>query len=267
MKSRHMIAMLIAFFGIAFAAVPAGAATPAETLDFSCSAQVYDAFGPEVMKAFTDETGIPVDLYVASSTTALNRLMNDYAELATSTTRLYRRHQEYGYTEIVFASDPLVVFTNKEIPVKSLSKSQILDIFSGTVNNWKEVGGPDHFIVSIVPEKQTGAYQNFRSLVMGGMDIEYDFMSYRSTMVVEAARRFPYVISFITRAAVANDPEIKVLSVDKISPDSEDYPYFQTFSFVTKGDPEGPARQFIDFVVKGKGRDMLKKKGLTMMVK
>jgi len=57
--------------------------------------------------------------------------------------------------------------------------------------------------------------------------------------VVRAAKVYPYVISFITRAAVYNEGDLKVLDVDGISPDSPDYNYFQSFSFVTKGKPQG----------------------------
>lgn len=265
MKTKKNIVIMIFSWVIFFTAAAPFVAAASQPLDVACSAQVYEALGEEVLAAFTTETGIEINLYISSSQTAISRVENNFAALATSTTRLYRRHSDYGYTEILFARDPLVVFTNSDNAVSSLTRAEIQNIFTGDVNNWKNFGGTDQFIVTIVPEKQTGSYQNFKTLVMEGRDISYDFMAYKSSMVVEAARRIPYVISFITRAAVANDPKIKILNVDGLSPAGPGYPYFETFSFVTKGMPAGAAKKFIDFVMTGNGKAMLEKKGLDMI--
>lgn len=265
MKTKKNIVIMIFSWVIFFTAAAPFAAAASQPLEFACSAQVYEALGEKVIAAFTAETGIKVNLYVSSSQTAISRVENNFAELATSTTRLYRQHSDYGYTEILFARDPMVVFTNSDNGVTSLTKSEIQSIFTGDVSNWKDFGGTDQLIVTIIPSKQTGSYKNFKTLFMDGRDISYDFMAYKSSMVIEAARRMPYMISFITRAAVANDPKIKILSVDGASPASSDYPYFETFSFVTKGEPAGAAKKFIDFIMTGKGRAMLENKGLEMI--
>jgi len=265
MKAKKNIVILIFSWAIFFSAAACFAAAVPRPLDFACSAQVYEALGEEVLTAFTTETGIEINLYVSSSKTAISRVETNFAELATSTTRLYRQHSDYGYAEMIFARDPLVVFTNSDNAVNSLTQAEIQSIFTGGVNNWKDFGGMDEFIVTIIPGKQTGSYKNFKALFMEGRDISYDFMAYKSSRVVEAARRIPYMISFITRAAVANDPKIKILSVDGVPPASSAYPYFETFSFVTKGEPAGAAKKFIDFIMTGKGKAMLEKKGLDII--
>ncbi len=261
---RTILIVMIGFVALTFTAGPAFSAA-AKPLEFACSPQIYEAFGPELISSFTEKTGIPVNLVVEASPQAIKSVENEFADLAASTARLYSQHQRYGYFEKVFAKDPMVVFTNKNNKTKSLSKTEIQKIFSGEVNNWKEVGGGDNVIVTIVPDKNAGAYQNFKSLFMEGRQIQYDFMSQKSTMVEEAAKRFPYVISFITRAAVANEPELKMLRVDDVSPDDSKYPYYLTFSFVSKGNPAGAAAEFINYVTKGEGKEMLQKKKIIML--
>lgn len=233
---------------------------------FSCADQIYQAFGEELFTAFTKKTGLEPEIYTCSSSTAMERLMNDYADLASSTKKLYYRHQDYGYNEIVFGKDPLVIITNEQVEVDSLSAEQIREIFGGKVENWKEVGGGDHLVATMVPGQHTGAYWNFRTKFMEGQDIRYDFMSYESTKVIRSAMYYPYVISFITRAAISDYEHIKILKVDNTSPDALTYPYHQTFSFVTKGKAEGGPKAFIDFVTQGKGREILKERGVTLMV-
>jgi ABC-type molybdate transport system substrate-binding protein len=80
------------FSWVLFFTVSASYAVAApQPLGFACSAQVYEALGAEVIAAFTAETDIKVDLYVSSSQTAVSRVENNFAALATSTTRLYRQ--------------------------------------------------------------------------------------------------------------------------------------------------------------------------------
>jgi len=256
-------AILTAVMGLIIFAAPASAANGSDPLYFSCSAQMHAAFGPVFFQTFTEQTGIEVEVYVCSSDAAVNRLSNDVAELAGSAKSLYHRHQAYGYHQVKFAKDPLVLFTNEKVSIGSLTRQQIQDIFAGSITNWKAVGGKDHGIVTIIPGQHTGAYWNFRSEFMEGRDLKYDFMSYKSAMVVRAVQVYPYAISFITRAAVYGEPNLKVLKVNGIAPDSPDYPYIQTFSFVTKGQPQGQAKALIDFTVNGEGRKILRKKGVT----
>ncbi len=266
MKTRSLIFTMMVFcWALMGAMVVTPVSAASQPLSFSCSAQVYEALGPELLAAFTRETGITIDLYVGASNTAVSRVENNYADLATSTTRLYRRHSDYGYTEILFARDAMVVFTNADNKVDSLSKAQVQQIFSGEINNWNQFGGEDRAIVTIVPDKHTGSYHNFRAFFMEGREINYDFMAYRSSHVVEAARRIPDVISFVTKAAVAGDSQLKIIPIDGVAPGCPEYPYCEDFSFVTKGEPAGAAKQFIDFFMTGPGKKMLQKKGVVML--
>ncbi|HMA68152.1 MAG TPA: substrate-binding domain-containing protein [Desulfosalsimonadaceae bacterium] len=264
LKFLAAVASLVLACLLLFGPLPPAAAEG--DFQFSCSNQIYQAFGEEMFHAFTEETGLEADIYKCASDTAMKRLMNDSTDLASSTKKLYYRHQDYGYNEIVFAKDPLALITNTKVKVDSLSSKQIREIFSGDIKNWVELGGNSNRIVTMAPGQHTGAYWNFRTKFMDGKDIRYDFMSYDSTMVIRSAKHYPYVISFVTRAAISDYEHIKVLNVDGASPDSDSYPYYQTFAFVTKGEPEGPPKAFIDFVTKGRGKKILEKKGVTMMV-
>lgn len=45
--------------------------------------------------------------------------------------------------EVILAYDALAIITNPMLGVDSLTLNQVAGIFSGQINNWKEVGGPD----------------------------------------------------------------------------------------------------------------------------
>jgi phosphate transport system substrate-binding protein len=238
-------------------------ASAKKTLRYSSSAQVREAFGMEVLNAFTEATGIEVDLYVGSSSSAVHRLMNGFSDIASTVERLHGRHQQYGYREIPFCKAPLIVITNAETPVRNISSSQLRGVFSGMITNWKELGGPEMSIVVVVPGKHTGAFKNFRKLALKRSNVKYDYMAYRSADVVKLVHRIPWSISFISQGAHTINAAIKVIKIDDLKPGDKNYPYHQTFSFVTKGELGDAAKKLIDFAFSEKGKAIMRKNGMA----
>ena len=151
-------------------------------LRLSCSAQVYEAIGKDVFILFEQQSGIKVrvrlDYYVASSDVSLERLVNGLSDIAASTRELDFRYVERGYVEIPFCKDPLSVIVNEQCPIVSFSEQQVRDIFSGSVNNWKALGGPDQPIIVVVPGENTGAYKNLSRMLMQLQGIKYDIITH-----------------------------------------------------------------------------------------
>jgi phosphate transport system substrate-binding protein len=162
-----------------------------------------------------------------------------------------------------FCRDPLAIIVNSQCTITNLTEQQLGGIFSGEIKNWKELGGPDREIVRIVPGERTAAYGTFHGQVMRGREIQYDAMTARSTMVIDATKQLPWSISFIAQGAARSHREgVKLMRVGGLAPEDKGYPYYQVFSFVTKGAPAGTVRSFIDHVLSGKGKDMVLSRGM-----
>jgi phosphate transport system substrate-binding protein len=263
MKKTVMLSLLlVASILITGALLPASEAAAQQVLRYASSAQVREALGDAGLKAFKDKTGIEVDLFVGTSATALNRLFNGVADIASSAERLYRSHEEYGYRETVFCKVPLVVIVNAGVAVADLSEDQLRAIFTGEAVNWKEMGGPDQEIIVVVPGRNTAAFKNFSQLAIKRAELKYDFMTYRSTMVAQAVKRIPGSISFIVSGPETKDPNVRVIKVDGRAPSDPAYPYMEEFSFVTKGEPEGAAKKLVDFVRSPEFFEMMKAQGV-----
>ncbi len=234
-----------------------------ETLTYSCSNQMYKAFEKENLEAFTKATGINVSVYTASSQSCINRLVHGYSDIASTAREMYHRHTDYGYEQIPICKDPLAVISKKTCLVENLSEDDVRALFSGEIKNWKEVGGADLPVLVIVPDENTAANKNFRSMIMKEKEIRHDFITYDSTMVLEAIKYFPCgAISFISRGAAIKYEEIGAIKINGLSPSDKDYPYFQTFYYVTKGDTSETAKKLIDFTTTGKGHDIILKNGM-----
>lgn len=231
----------------------------AETLKYSSSAQVSEALGNDTLSHFSQQAGIPFDLFVGSSRVAVMRLINGVADIASTAERLDLKHQEYGFREIPFCKSPMVVITNVQTTVLGISSDQLVAIFNRKIANWKELGGPDKQIVLVVPGMDTGAFKNFCQMALKQSDVKYDFTTYRSTGVVELVRRIPWSISFISMGAPASQAAVKTLKINDFDYQDEKYPYVQTFSFITKGKLEGAAKQFVEYVFSPEAQATIRK--------
>ncbi|MBW2176055.1 MAG: substrate-binding domain-containing protein [Deltaproteobacteria bacterium] len=228
------------------------------------SNQIYKAFDSELIQEFTRSTGIQVEAKASSSQSALYRLSNGNSDIASIARKLYRKHEDYGYVQIPFSKDPLAVIANCACGADSLSESQVQDIFSGDIANWKEVGGIDVPILVVVPDPDTAANKNFRRQVMKHKEISYTFSAYDSTMAIVAIKSLPVgAVSFIANGDIAHEGDVKTLKIDGRLPADPGYPYFQVFYYVTKGQPEGNVKAFIDFAFSEKGKKIMYRNGMV----
>jgi phosphate transport system substrate-binding protein len=234
-----------------------------ERLVYSCSAQVYEAFETDRLDAFEKATGMKVDLYVTSSAIAIERLRNGFSALSSTATPLDSELKAEGYVETPFCKDPLAVIANPLCKIGGLSLGQVQRIFMGEITNWRSLGGPDQPIVLVIPKRTTGAYRNFSDLVMHRSEIRYDVLTDKSVFVIKVVEHVPYAISFISYGAAASHAGVRVLNIEGVSPNDKAYPFFQTFSFVTKGKPVGAGKNFIDFAFSDGGLAIMRKRGLT----
>ncbi len=82
--------------------------------------------------------------------------------------------------ENVVALDGLIIITHPSNPVRSISLTEIAQIFSGQVTNWSELGGLDRAINVYARDDRSGTFDTFKSLVLDPNGVT----------VTEDARRF-----------------------------------------------------------------------------
>jgi phosphate transport system substrate-binding protein len=235
-------------------------------LKFSCSAQIAEALGKDVIEILKEKRGIVFDLKIVSSDTALHRLENGFSEIAAVTLPVSFEMAEKGYVAIPFCKDPIVVIADKSVKLGSVSSEEVKKIFSGEISNWSQIKGDVLPMVKIIPCEKTGAYKNFERLFMGIKPIKFDFMTYCSISVISGVESMKGAVSFISHGAAVKSDKIKIFDIDKVSPMNSKYKYFQVFTFVTKGMPSESAKGLIDVALSKKGQDIMKEKGMIPII-
>jgi phosphate transport system substrate-binding protein len=269
MNTRKFITLALALiFTLALLCANSETSQAQQTIRYSCSNQVYRAFEAEKIEAFEKATGVKVEVYRASSNSCALRLMAGYADVASTAREMYPRSMDYGFYQVGFCKDPVVVIAKKDCGISNLSAEQVRDLFSGRITNWKAIGGADLPVTIIIPDKDTAANKNFRRFFMKHGDIDADFVTRDSTMVIDAVRYFPCgAISFTSGGAAAQYPELTMVTIDGRAPIDEVYPYYQLFYYVTRGVPSGAVQKFIDFNFSAQGKALLEKYGMIPLEK
>ncbi len=169
--------------------------------------------------------------------------------------------------EIVIARDGLAIIVHPSNPVRGATVAQVKEIFSGDLANWKLLGGPDRAMTVVTREEGSGTRGAFQELVMGKTRILRDAITEDSNGTVrEIVANDPHSIGFISLGLV-ND-QVRALALDGVEASEANivagrYKLVRPFLFLTKGQPTGAAKEFIDFVLSEEGQALVKKEGLV----
>lgn len=170
--------------------------------------------------------------------------------------------------EYPIAWDGIAVVVHRDSPLSALDLEQVRAIFAGWKTNWRELGLPlDHEIDAISREEGSGTRNAFEELVMKKTEISDGCLVQDSNGAVrELVATDPYAIGYISVGLV--DERVKVLAIDGVLPtpgaiESHHYRLTRPFLFLTRTQPRGQVKGFLDFVLGPAGQAVLKHEGLV----
>ncbi len=118
---------------------------------------------------------IYVDVAAHGSSTGFKALLANDADLSMSSRPIKDKEvnqmKHFGDmlgfdAEHVIAIDGLAVIVHPNNPVQQLSLDQLAAVFSGQVQNWRQVGGEDRPIALYARDDKSGTWDTFKSLVL-----------------------------------------------------------------------------------------------------
>jgi phosphate transport system substrate-binding protein len=160
-------------------------------------------------------------------------------------------------TETAVAIQAFAPVANKQGPGKatSLTKDQLVGIFSGQITNWKDVGGDDQAIVLINRAKGSGTRSQMGKFLFAGDDTKFATGASEednSETVKTTVSQTPGAISYLGFAYVS-DPALMALGIDGTAPTKANiqagkWPIGGPGYSITKGAPSGLAKAFLDYI-------------------
>ncbi|WEV50680.1 phosphate ABC transporter substrate-binding protein [Lactobacillus sp. ESL0731] len=160
----------------------------------------------------------------------------------------------------------IVPIVNKGIGINNLSSKQLMEIFTGKITNWRQVGGKNLQIIVINRSRGSGTRTTFEDLILKGKDAINSQEQDSNGTVKKIVSSTPGTISYIS-FPYANDPNIQKLSIDHIRPTNQNIPTnkWRLWSYehlYTKGKPDKETAAFINYILSKKvQRDLVPKIG------
>jgi len=171
----------------------------------------------------------------------------------------------YGLHMTKWAIDGVGVVVNPKNTVFSLSSSQLQDIYSGRIVNWKQLGGEDRQINLYDRDAASGTRSVFwkKALKKGDVTTKANVVVSNGAMKTAIAGD-PYGIGYVSIGHI--DTTVSPVALDSIVPDLENvksgkYQVARGLYSLTKGEPMDLAKLFIDFLLSRTGQQIAMEKG------
>lgn len=143
---------------------------------------------------------------------------------------------------------------NPDVKVDSLTKQQLIDVFTGKITNWKDLGGDDMKIVIINRPDSSGTRATFKKYALDGAEEAQGLAltEDQSGTVKKAVADTEGSISYLAFSYL--DSTVKALKYEGTDPtvanvESGKYPIWSYEHMYTKGEANELSKAFIDYMM------------------
>lgn len=218
-----------------------------------------------------------ISVYVKGGGTKLgiDDLINDRCDIAAASRNLRPDESKllaeyYGSLALVYliAKDGLSIFVNPNNIVNDLTVDQIRDIFSGKINNWKQVGGKDTVISVVTRNPNSGTYLFFKEHVLEGENYSENSISFNTTK--EVTDYISKNIFSIGYGGMGYNEGVIQIRVNGVNPSEQNvrndsYPITRYLHYLTRKSPSGSVKKYIDWVLSPTGQNIMRKSGFISL--
>jgi phosphate transport system substrate-binding protein len=267
MKLIYLILSFAVAFGLAEAKAERLVIKGSDTLGAKLVPQLAEHFKAE-------HPGTTFDIAAEGSTTGIAAIIDGTAEIGMSSRRA--KSSEVGAANAkgknmkptIVAYDGIAVIVNSANPVKTLSRKQVEQVFTGDVTDWNAVGGSGGKISIYTRNTSSGTYSEFKELAMKKRDYgkTSQKMAGNEQIAAEVGKN-PSGVGYVGMA-YTKASGVKVVSIEGATPSvksvqDHSYPYWRPTFYYTSGEPSGLAKQFVDYTIGSAGQKIVAQVGFV----
>lgn len=241
----------------------------AETTITLAGSSTVQPLAEKLGNAFTEsKPDVRIDVSGGGSSVGIKSVADGIVDIGMSSREL--RPDEPQLIEHLIAKDAIAIVVHPGNSVSNLSMEQLRKIYTGEITNWNQVGGAAGAIIVVAREEGSGTRDAFDELVMQGSLIKADAILQTSNgMVRTAVSITPSAIGFLSLAYT--DSSVKVLAINGVECTVENcqsgaYPLVRPLYLLTKGEPEGLVKEFIDFCLSPEGQRIVEEEGYIPVI-
>ncbi|MEI2665464.1 phosphate ABC transporter substrate-binding protein [Rossellomorea sp. LJF3] len=142
---------------------------------------------------------------------------------------------------------------NPNVGIKDISKEDLKKVFTGEIKNWKELGGKDQKITLVNRPDSSGTRATFVKYGLDGETPAEGITEDSSNTVKKIISETDGAIGYLAFSYFTDD-SVTPLSVDGVKATDEnvqkgEFPIWAYQHSYTKGEPEGLAKSFLDYMM------------------
>ena len=222
-------------------------------------------------------TEVAIQVTGGGSGTGISALINGTTDICDASRPMKNSErdklkQRFGTrgVEIKCAQDGLSLYVNEANPIAELTMGQIKDIYTGKINNWKDVGGPHGRIILYSRENNSGTYVYFKDNVLFGEDFAATAQNMPGTAaVVNAVAKDKWGIGYggaaygkgIREVKVKKEAESEAYAPTFENIKSGNYPIARYLYMYVKNRPAGTMKEYIDWTLGDDGQKIVSEVG------
>lgn len=233
--------------------VVTGASTVAPVL--SEIAKRYESLHPDVR----------IDVQTGGSARGIKDARTGLADIGMVSRAL--KEEEKDLIPFTIGLDGVAMIVHADNPIKELSRQQIIDIYTGKINNWSELGGADEEIVVMNKAEGRSTLDLFLEYVgLKSTDIQADAVVGDNEQDIKAVAGNPYSIGYVSIGNGEYDIKagvpIRLLPLEGVEATretvaSERFPMRRPLNLVVPKQPEGLVLDFINYARSAEVRDII----------
>jgi phosphate transport system substrate-binding protein len=158
-------------------------------------------------------------------------------------------------------------------PVNDLSSAQLADVMTGRVEEWNAVGWPQgKKIVPVSCAKGTAYYEYMGKTILKDAPFSAGTVYVQVNPLVPAEiAKYPGAIGYIGQSVLKDKPGVRSITLDGVAlsqetMDSGAYPLRMASFLITRGEPAGRLKEFLDFCLSPEGQEIVAKAGKFKVV-
>lgn len=221
----------------------------------------------EIAKDF--EKGKPdvrIDVQAGGSSRGITDVRNGVADIGMVSRALKPDESDLGHTLI--ARDGVSVIVHRDNPVPGLSKAQLVDIYTGKVSNWSQVGGQDLPITVVSKAEGRSTLEVFSDYVgLSYKDIKAQMIIGDNQQGIQAVATTPGAITYVSIGTAeyeaGNGAAIRLVPLDGMTPTTQAvaegrFPMVRELNLVYKSPAAPNVQALIDHAATPKAAEIIR---------
>jgi len=231
-------------------------------LTYAGSSTIAEYVIADAAYAFATRTGIKFARITAEgSRTGVEKVLRGEAQVGGVSRSLQPAEKSLQIAYQIIGYDAMLVFVHETNPVRTLTRGQLKQVFTGQIRNWRDVGGRDTPIVVMTLGQNAGMIVEFQHDVLDGAPYRSDRrLSSTQAEQISALGAEPGGIATLSRGL--EQKGIHALAIDGFTPEpahvrSGAYLLSRPLILVFSPGARPEVRRFVEFVLGAEGQALV----------